>query len=297
MFRVLSTVILYNSKVSDSDTLQSILDIELDKSVCLTVSIWNNGPSLLDESELNAYKVKALSKNINVTVYQDIRNIALSKIYNFIIKKDCFDFFIPLDQDTVLSKNYFDIIKNHADLDLILPLVFAGEDYSEIKFPFDIANKKVVVHEQDVMANTVTSVTSGLIISHRLVKLFTDKMLNVFDERFAFYGIDTAFFINIHHLSSKNNIKCGCFGKIKHSLSTYVEESSQASYSRRMEFLYYALLYRLNYKGKSRLSILSLILTRLFTGRIRDLKGLRNTLYCLVYKQHPRSAVTIILNK
>ncbi|AWM80193.1 hypothetical protein DKL61_07360 [Gammaproteobacteria bacterium ESL0073] len=297
MFRILSTVILYNSKISDSETLQSLLDIELNDSVCLTLNIWNNGPSLLDERDVSDYKKIAASKNIMVAVYQDIRNVALSKIYNFIIKKDCFDFFIPLDQDTEISKDYFKIISNHAELDIMLPLVYSGEDYTDIKFPFNIASKQVIVHEEELNVAAVTSVTSGLVISNRLVKLFADKALNVFDERFAFYGIDTVFFLNIHELSDKNNIKCGCFGKIKHSLSTYVEESGQASYRRRMEFLYYALLYRLNYKGKSRLSILSLILARLFTGRIRDFKGVKNALYCLFYKQHPRSAINISLNK
>lgn len=285
-------VILYNSSISQSTTLQSILQADVDGSD-VVLHIWNNGPHLLDKSDIDSYKEQAALKGINVAIYQDIRNIALSKVYNFVLNQQDFDFFIPLDQDTQLNSDYFTTIIKHQHLDLVLPIVYAEGQQNLVKFPFNVRTKQPVSEPQEIEAMAITSVTSGLALSKRLVMLFAKHEITVFDESFAFYGIDTAFFLNIHKIAQQDEVKCGCFGQIEHSLSTYVKESKQASYRRSMEFLYYALIYRLNYKEKSRLSMCFFVLSRLLKGRIKDIKGLKNTFYCIRYKRHPRAALDI----
>lgn len=288
-------VILYNSTCQQSDTLQSILGADLTQ-VDLKLTIWNNGSCLLNNEELTSYVAKAIHKGIAVTTYQDIRNLPLSKIYNFVLQQQDSDFFIPLDQDTQLNKDFFITIAKHQDLDLILPIVYAAGQQNIVRFPFNRKSKQAILEQKKVDAAIITSVTSGMAISRRLIDLFTQHNIMVFDERFAFYGIDTAFFLNIRQIAQQDQIKCGCFGQIEHSLSTYVKENKQASYHRSKEFFYHAILYRLNYKRKSRLSMFFFIFSRLIKGRVKDIKGLKNVFYCLIYKRHPRAALDIKVN-
>ncbi|MFD1259804.1 glycosyltransferase family 2 protein [Entomomonas asaccharolytica] len=289
-------VVLYNSSCQQSETLQSILQADLTQ-IDLKLIIWNNGPHLLDNTQLANYLTQASDKGIAVNTYQDIRNLSLSKIYNFILQQQDADFFIPLDQDTQLTKDFFNTIAQHRDLDLILPIVYAEGQDNLVKFPFNTKTKQPILEQQQVDARTITSVTSAMAISKRLVDLFKQHKLTVFDESFAFYGVDTAFFYNIHQIAKQHTLSCGCFGRIEHSLSTYVQENKQASYRRSIEFLYYAILYRLNYKNKSRFSMLFFLLPRLLKGRIKDLTSLKNVLYCITYKKHPRASLTIDLNQ
>lgn len=282
-------VILYGSRIEDSETLQSLLQTKID-GCCLILSIWNNGPNLLDENEIDAYKKRAVFKNIHLDVYQDIRNIALSKIYNFLIKKRNFDFFIPLDQDTVLSHDYFNVIKAHRDLDIVLPYISTGEESA--KFPFNIKDKQGVAVETMIDPKIVTSINSGLAINTTLVNLFLKFSSTIFDERFAFYGVDTVFFLNLHQLCNSHTVKSGCFGKIKHSLAMY-EKSGKVSYQRNLELLYFKLLYRQHYKNKSKLSISYLAFTSFCSGSVRGMKSIKGILCCLVHGYHPRSTINI----
>lgn len=282
-------VILYDSQIADSETLQSLLQAEMD-GYSVNLSIWNNGPTLLKENDIEDYKERAAFKNIQVKIYQNIRNIALSKIYNFLIEKRNFDFFIPLDQDTGLDKDYFKIIKAHSNLDIILPYIYTGLE--TVQFPFNTKDKQPIVADSMVDPKTVTSINSGLVINSRLVNLFLKYNTNMFDERFAFYGIDTVFFLNLHELCNNQLIKAGCFGKIKHSLAMY-EKNGKVSYQRNLELIYFKLLYRRFYKNKSKLSIFYLAFTFLCFGNIKTIQGLKGVLCCLIEGHHPRSIINI----
>lgn len=282
-------VILYNSQIVDSETLQSLLQAEID-GYRVNLSIWNNGPSLLDENDIEDYKERAAFKNIKVKIYQDIRNIALSKIYNFLINKRNFDFFIPLDQDTGLDKDYFKTIEAHSNLDIILPYIYTGLETAN--FPFNTKDEQPIVVDSMIDPKSVTSINSGLAINSRLVNLFLKFNSTMFDERFAFYGIDTVFFLNLNKLSNSHPIKAGCFGQIKHSLAMY-EKNGKVSYQRSLELIYFKLLYRRFYKNKSKLSIFYLAFTFLCLGNIKTIKGLKGVLCCLIKGHHPRSVITI----
>lgn len=87
-------VILYNSTCQQSETLQSILGADLTQ-IDLKLIIWNNGPNLLDNIQLTNYLTQASEKGIAVTTYQDIRNLSLSKIYNFVLQQQDADFLSP----------------------------------------------------------------------------------------------------------------------------------------------------------------------------------------------------------
>lgn len=286
-----TVVILYNATILDSTTLQSLLNCQLADHQ-LTLHIWNNGPQALERSDIDAYLKVAESLGITVIIYEDKRNVALSKIYNFIINKGSFDFFIPFDQDSRLNSEFFITIAHQPTLSLILPRV---ENNGKTKFPYYV-KQGPITEEGDVEVNRVTSINSGMAISSGLVKIFKDSGLTVFDERFAFYGIDTAFFLNLWAIYHQYpTISCGCYGKIEHSLAMDEEEAAQGKLSdnRRLEYIYFFILYRLHYKHRSKLSILFHVLNKIRKSNIRSKENLSKIIKCIMLGQHPRSAMSI----
>lgn len=284
-------VILYNATILDSTTLQTLLDCQLADHK-LTLHIWNNGPKALEQPDIDAYLDVVEGLGVTVHIYEDIRNLALSKIYNFIINKGAFDFFIPFDQDSCLNKDFFITVADYPTLDLILPRV---ENNGKTKFPYYV-KQGPINEEGKVEVNRVTSINSGMAISSHLVKIFQDSGLTVFDERFAFYGIDTAFFLNLWELYHQYPIiSCGCYGKIEHSLAMDEEEATQGKLSdnRRLEYLYFFILYRLHYKHRSKLSILYHMLNKIWKSNIRSKENLSKIIKCILLGQHPRSAMSI----
>lgn len=63
MTNISVVVILYNSRLSDSETLQSILSANLLHSIVLTINIWNNGPQKFNNEDIRLFLEKAKKKN------------------------------------------------------------------------------------------------------------------------------------------------------------------------------------------------------------------------------------------
>lgn len=289
-------VILYNATLTTSSTLQSLLNCDFSNNLQVKVFIWNNGPHLLDERDIALYLEKTKVLGLEVKIFQDIRNIALSKIYNYLINKNNFDFFIPFDQDSYLTNDFFQTIAMHSDYSLILPRIESNE---QIKFPYYVKHGPIL-KEGKVELNRVTSINSGIAIAKSLVEIFSKEKLTVFDERFAFYGIDTVFFLSLWGLYKKYpSISCGCFGKIKHSLAMEEEQEQlgQLSPARRLEYLYFFILYRLHYKQRSKLSVLFHVINKMRKSKIKDKESISQLLQCLIKGQHPRSAFSILDDK
>lgn len=75
-------VILYGTAIQECTTINTLLK-HINRPINLTIYVWNNGPVLLDEQDIVEFLNKATALGIKVEIYQDIRNVALSKIYNF----------------------------------------------------------------------------------------------------------------------------------------------------------------------------------------------------------------------
>ena len=79
---ITAIVILYNSLIKNSETIQSLLNTEK-TDTNLNLIIWNNGPQQLDINECEEFKSKFNKLGVQLSIYEDTNNIALSKIYNF----------------------------------------------------------------------------------------------------------------------------------------------------------------------------------------------------------------------
>ena len=131
---ITAIVILYNSLIKNSETIQSLLNTEK-TDTNLNLIIWNNGPQQLDINECEEFKLKFNKLGVQLSIYEDTNNIALSKIYNFFINKENYDFFSILDQDSVLASDFFKNI-----LLFLLSILLDGEQ-KKIHFAFLLIRK------------------------------------------------------------------------------------------------------------------------------------------------------------
>ncbi|PQJ41673.1 hypothetical protein BTN98_08665 [Photobacterium aquimaris] len=174
MNNVIFCIILYNTKVSESKSITSIINNWNESCSNSKIIIFNNGDDIVEVNEIK--EIKEINENIEI--FQILINGSLSKIYNKCIQLNKGYNFVFLDDDTEVSKDYFNEVLNCSS-DILLP--------------------RVVCNNLDVYPvftkEGVQSITSGLYISSKLVSLLTNFESKVFDERFDLYGIDTAFFL------------------------------------------------------------------------------------------------------
>ena len=117
---ITAIIILYNSNIENSGTIQSLLTTNI-KDINLKIIIWNNGPKFLTVQECQKIKNIFNLKKIELSIYEDINNIALSKIYNIFLNSEHYDFFSLLDQDSQLNEDFFQNIINNNNYDVIVP--------------------------------------------------------------------------------------------------------------------------------------------------------------------------------
>ena len=211
-------VILYGKEISESKTLNCLVDVEL-KNQYTSLEIYSNGPNLISFSEDLIYGY--LKERFNeVTVKQDVGNSSLSVIYNEFLKGNADRYFI-FDDDTTVPSDYLKIIDSdelNTPIDLQLPLVKSVMT-DDIYYPY--VDNIVISSEMFLNNNqSVRSIGSGLIIHNNLVSKFIKYNITPFDERFALYGVDFSLFRRIEILKNRGeffNIVVSNF--IPHSLS------------------------------------------------------------------------------
>lgn len=205
-------VVLYNKTLSNSQTLISLLNIE--SGIIDNLYIWNNGPTEIAKDDIFT-KLEPLVGNI--VLNNDLSNKPLSKLYNLFINiNHNSDYFVIFDDDSILEPSYLAVLKSlksKNDINLILPKIIQN---GIIHYPF--VNLKPIKDGQTLTNQNCRSISSGLIFDKTLVNEFYNKFnQTVFDERFAFYGVDTSFFYRLAKI--KQNLTIQCLGEISHSLS------------------------------------------------------------------------------
>ena len=187
-------IVLYNSKLSQSKTLQTLDKLSSLKNI--NVIIWNNGPEdLKPEFDKSSLITSLKSLFYYVRLEQTLCNKPLSHIYNEFTDKDL----LILDHDTELTESYSLSVKEFmlSKQQLLVPKIIQG---GLVCYP----KQKGKVLESQVTGymdfNKVISITSGLVVKKCLLKELADTFGAVFDPRFALYGIDTTFFIRCKNL-------------------------------------------------------------------------------------------------
>ncbi|KFX02784.1 hypothetical protein KP22_17745 [Pectobacterium betavasculorum] len=291
---ITSVVIIYNAELRESDTLKSILLCQI-QNINLNICIWNNGPKLLTESDASDFISQCQKKGIQAKIYQDIRNLSLSKIYNFFVKNEEFEFITILDQDSYLPENYLTKISSHQEADIVAPIVIAERNgISAQTDPHFYGDVNLMIGEGKVDMK-IDSVMSGLALS----KQGADKIIAfrgyLFEERLAFYGIDSDIFRTMNIMAdNKITLNIYCANKIYHSFAMSNPDNKNDSF-RIMEMFYYKTFIRNEYQKKSKISTIFIYLRDFIRGKT-DFDRTKKLIIFSIDNTHPRSKLNIEKN-
>lgn len=280
-------VVIYNSTLFTSETINKIFATARE-NINLTVAIWNNGPIELSQEEIQHYLDKCRKNNISSDIYQDCRNVGLSKIYNYFI--DTYadsDFFCILDQDTLLSNDFFTNIYNNKHYHVVLPIIYTPDDANNIKSPSHFNHKPF--HHGEFNLGDCYAIGSCLSFSSQLASLIKSDYVTCFDERYAFYRVDTEFFVRIKKYKNKKGI---CAGSIVHHLSEK-KDSSKMSEFKKLENSYDRLLSRIYNRNKSLLKNIVYCLKLKHEYKMEFCSFVK-LLKCAISKKHPRAQLQLI---
>ena len=97
-------IVLYNKKLEDSLSLTSLICFFKKYNILGDVVVFNNGPEVVEEINLEY-----------VICNQLLVNASLSKIYNKFIQEYPADFFVFLDDDTCLNKDYLNELRLNTE--------------------------------------------------------------------------------------------------------------------------------------------------------------------------------------
>lgn len=212
-FRTTVLVVLYNKEISDSMTLNAILESGLNY-VGNKLIIWNNGPKCLKCAEVNDF----LNLGFSVSVRETLDNVALSEIYNAVIDGYDSSYYVILDDDSTLTSDYLAVIKSCDADDIFIPVISCnGQCYSP-QVNGRAYNGSNISYDMKVVA-----ITSGMIISKTISSRIKDVYGQVFDENFVFYGVDSTFFDRVYDAGLSNSIKI--VPGFEHGLSSFENES------------------------------------------------------------------------
>lgn len=242
MNQIALVVVVFGKKLEDSLTIKSLLNF--DQAIDYLVIV-NNGPNIITQDDEVLLAIR--NKHKEVVLDNQIQNKPLSWIYNEFLKKYNTGHYIFFDDDTEISKENEDFLFRLNGIDIEVPKIFATQD-GEQYYPLvegEVYKANGVINP----CSDLYSIGSGLIVSANVKEIFKNNNLEVFDSRFALYGVDISFFRKINYLKKKNiDLKISSFISINHSLSR--TEGSIAEW-REIERLYDEVLsikYYLNYK-------------------------------------------------
>lgn len=218
-------VVVYGKSLENSPSLKSLETCDL--TGCCELIIFNNGPS---ESSLKETPiVYSLAKKFNSIVVVDyLLNAPLSYIYNWFLNGK-FECYIIFDDDTFIPENYHSYLTSSmndekiSSIDLFIPIIVSPSK-SEIFYP--IVNDCVLKEKKEIRQyDDVISIGSGLVIFNSAIEKFNKIDSDLFDERFALYGVDFSFFRRIRKIKD-----IGFDFNIKTTLSLPHELSSQETF-------------------------------------------------------------------
>lgn len=206
-------IVLYNKDIKNSTTIMSLSNL---KKNDFSVLLFNNGPSLIP---MDKECREILNKFEKIEIVQDIGNRPLSFIYNDFIQNFNADSYLILDDDSYITPSLL-LQYNNADLsiDLHVPII-RSKSNGEVYYP--VENEKVIkkfgVYDFN---DSFRTIGSGVLISKCLIDKFELFGGEIFDVRFALYGVDFSLFRRMS-LLMKNGVefKISIVGELEHSLS------------------------------------------------------------------------------
>ena len=271
-------VVLYAKDIDESETIQKLSEYVPDS---VKLKIYNNGPNLISSKSHLLDKMKA--EGWCVSLEEDLDNSPLSSIYNdFINENETSDFYMILDDDSDIDlKNV--ITSLSPGLDLMLPII---KDKIENKVIYPEVNGLVLQHYNIKSNDELISISSGLVLSKKIINLYKKELKFVFDERFCLYGVDTSFFRNLNIIKAKTPIKIVFYGPMFHELSRLKTGYSAFRYKER---LFDAILINRNYNNNyihNWIVYIKVIVKCLIK---KEMKWIPQMLNVIIKGKHPRS--------
>ena len=294
--RINLLTVIYNSSLSDSITLKSLLDTKLD-NIELNLIIWNNGPTLLEENDINDYLIKSRNRGIATSVYQDIRNLSLSKIYNNFIYKANYDFFVIFDQDSKINLSFFENIYSNSQYALMCHDIYPQQNEGTHQFPSDYEKKEIITPLGEFTLGNIRTINSGTAISKNLINTLNSIHHYVFDEKFAVYHTDHRFFDLIHDTPQSAILKGICIGQMQHDMTCELS-LGELSERARLEIAYAKMLLRMFRKQNPQKQIRRNLFYAYKMKKKDNLNFISflKLIKCVITKQHPRSRMNIEKN-
>jgi hypothetical protein len=263
-------VVCYGIKPRESITLRTLKKKEPVDS--LNIKVWNNGPDTWSDDDLEFIDFE------NQEVFQDIRNASLSSIYN----KFCLDlvdgYILILDHDSDLSGYVF--LENDS-VDIYCPYVCQN---GQSLFP--LLNNTLPSQGLEMRFKVLSTISSGMCISSRLVSEMMKKYGDVFDTSFTFYGVDTSFLIRVKKIRSL--VIFMSEGSIEHDLSR-LNVTESLSFFRVYERLIDAVILFRRYPSRS--SLLGLLTQVKLSYKIVGCNYILKLVKIFILGRHPRSNV------
>ncbi len=211
MKTIAMVVILYGKSFEESKTLESLIRFKNQLDRLLIV---NNGPKKLDIHD--PFFITLSKKHKHVEFENQIQNKPLSWIYNDFINFVDVDYYVLFDDDTEINHDYENFLFQMNNNDLELPKIISAIDG---KLYYPKLNEKII-SENGIIKNRdeLFSIGSGLIISNKIKRVFCSYNLELFDSRFALYGVDFSFFRRLNKIE-EDNLLISSQTFLNHSLS------------------------------------------------------------------------------
>lgn len=206
-------VCLYNKDIGSSETIQSLLNGDLNKEYT-KVLIWDNSSTSLTEASLDFLKNNFPNFNYNHTP----ENVALSEIYNSVIDSlgNENSYLMLCDDDSNIPNFFFNTlynqIKANPKINLFLPKIYSGVNLVSPAKDYLITTKFIKKLRPGVLkTKNITAINSGMVLSTRL---FQNGFR--YDINLKFYGTDN-YFMNHYAKENKNLVVLDV--NFQHSLS------------------------------------------------------------------------------
>ena len=265
MYRTAFLVLLYGKEIQDSNTIQTLLQLDTELHNCKLV-IWNNGPDYLNR---NAVALE----HCTVEIVETVNNLGLAKIYNCFIDKVNAEQYVIFDDDTNVTAEYLQSLSTLSSDNAGTPIINHHEKRYEPVLNGRIFKGKpyTVVGENDIL----TSIGSGLVLGRNVISTIKYHYQQVFDERFILYGVDDTFFRRINTLRIAKLFMI--LPALSHSLSRLENENSQKKAFRLKERAYaHALICRFY---KPRRQSLALFIKNCFKYSVKKFFGIEEDLH------------------
>lgn len=211
MKTIAMVVILYGKHFQESKTLQSLLKFshQLDRLL-----IVNNGPKSLDSYD--PFFIALSKKHKHVEFENQIQNKPLSWIYNDFINSINVDYYVLFDDDTEINLAYESYLFQMDNIDLELPKIISIVDEKQY---YPLMNRELILEKGLIDSKeNLFSIGSGLVISNKIKNFFLNNNKELFDPKFALYGVDISFFRRLNKLG-RDSFLISSQTFLNHSLS------------------------------------------------------------------------------